>query len=264
MRPNLSARSVSHLTSASEPGTVAPAPLCLNCGASLAGAYCAACGQPKVDLDAPTLHVLRDALSDVTDFDGRVLRTVRAMGTPGRLTLEFLRGRRAPYLSPLKLFLIVGTVLSVTWALTRGVDARYYGYANVGSASAYIDTLVRGLLAASVTIAVSSWIFSLGRRRFLDEAVFALHVVSAVSLWIALVIWLATAWKLVWVTAARVPRGVLSLPFLMFLPALVVALGYIAAAVRRVHGVRWWVALLHTLVFAVVGAAVVRVALLVL
>ena len=208
--------------------------------------------------------MLRDALSEAIDFDGRVLRTVRAMATPGRLTLEFLRGRRVPYLSPLKLFLVVGAVLSATWALTRGVDARYYGFDNRGSPSAYIDTVVRGLLAASLTIAISSWIFSLGRRRFLDEAVFALHVVAAVSLWTAVVIWLATAWKLAWVSVARVPRSVPSLPFLMFLPALVVALGYIAAAVRRVHGVRWWLALLQTLVFAVVGVAVVRVALLVL
>ena len=262
MRPNPFARPTSRLTTASEPDAVAPAAVCLNCGAPLAGAYCAACGQPKIDLAAPTLHLLRDALSDATDFDGRVLRTVRAMGTPGRLTLEFLRGRRVPYLSPLKVFLIAGAVLSATWAATRGVDARYYGLANYASASAYINTVVRGLLAASVAIAVTSWAISRGRRRFLDEAVFSLHVVAAVSLWTAIVIWLATAWKLAWVTAANVPSSVPSLIFLIFLPALVVGLSYIAAAVQRVYGVPRWVASLRTLVFAVVGIAIVSLALL--
>src|SRR3954447_25273586 len=84
-------------------------PDCLNCGAPLGAEYCAACGQRAVDPDAPTWHVLKEAVSDATDFDGRAIRTLRALVSPGLLTLEFLRGRRAPYLGPLKLFLLAGT-----------------------------------------------------------------------------------------------------------------------------------------------------------
>ena len=142
-----SGRPISQRTFASESGVVTPASLCLNCGTPIANAYCAACGQPNVDLSASTWHVVREAWSDATDLDGRVLRTVRALRSPGQLTLEFLRGRRVPYVGPLKLFLIVGAAVSATWALTRGVDARYYGLVGGGeSASAYIETVVRGLL----------------------------------------------------------------------------------------------------------------------
>jgi hypothetical protein len=244
----------------SEP--VADAPLCLNCHTQLTGAYCAACGQRHVDLAEPTWHVVREALSDATDVDGRVFRTLRALASPGRLTLEFLRGSRVRYLNPLKLFLIVGAVLAATWTLTRGVDARYYGVATNQSAREYIDTVVRGLLAASLAIAVSSWIVSRGRRRFLDEAVFALHVVAAVSLWTAAIIWLGTAWKLVWTTTAQVPPGVPSLIYLVFLPAAVVAVGYVTRAIQRVHGVPWWAAAIRSLVFATVGMAAVLLAIL--
>lgn len=215
-------------------------PTCLSCGAPLVGAYCAACGQRTVDLAAPTWHVLREALADATDLDGRVLRTLRTATVPGRLTAEFLRGRRAPYLGPVKLFLLAGALLSTTWVLTRGVDARFYGYASDTSASAYIDTVVRGLVAASLAVAVGSWALAGRRRRLLDETVLALHVVAALSLAAAVVIWLGTAWKLAWGTAARVPPGVPPLPYVLFLPAAVLGPAYLAGALRRVHGGPWW------------------------
>lgn len=238
--------------------TSAAASRCLNCGEPLAGAYCATCGQPEVDLSESTWRVVQDALSDATDLDGRVLRTIRALGSPGRLTLEFLRGSRVPYVGPLKLFLLTGAALSATWALTREVDARFYGLALSGSASAYIDTVVRGLLTGGITIALSSWLFSRGRRRLLDEAVFSLHIAAAVSLWTTIIVWLAAAWKLAWGTQAQVPDRMPSLIYLAFLPAVCIFLIYVTVAIRRVHGVAWWLAALRTLVFATVGIAALR------
>jgi hypothetical protein len=99
---------------------MATAESCVNCAAPLAGAYCAACGQRAVEPHVGTWHVLREGLPDVADFDGRSIGTLRALVAPGRLTSEFLRGRRAPYLGPIKLFLFAGTVLTTTWMLTRG------------------------------------------------------------------------------------------------------------------------------------------------
>lgn len=200
---------------------------------------------------------MRDAMSEAVDVDGRALRTVRAIASPGRLTMEFLRGRRMPYVGPLKLFVIAGALLSTTWILTRDVDARFYGYTLDGSPSAYIDTVVRGLLLSSVTIAVVSWLLSLGRRRFLDEAVFALHVVAALSVWTVAILWTGTAWKLAWGVVTRVPPSMPSLIYLLFLPAAVAGLAYIIIAMRRVFQVAWWVAVLHTLIVASVGVAVV-------
>src|SRR5262250_3403229 len=81
-------------------GVPVTASACLNCGASLAGEYCGACGQRAVDLAESTWRTIREAFSDAFDFDGRVLRTVRALKTPGKLTLEFVHGRRMPYVGP--------------------------------------------------------------------------------------------------------------------------------------------------------------------
>jgi hypothetical protein len=234
-----------------------PPPACLNCGAALAGPYCATCGQRAVDLAAPTWDVVRDAVAEATDVDGRVLRTARALLRPGLLTAEFLRGRRAPYVGPLKLFVVAGTALSTTWVLTRGVDAAFYGFAPDTSAGAYIETFVRGLLASSLAFALTGWALALGRRRLLDEAVLALHVVSALALLAVVAIWLGTGLKLLWgAGAARAP----SLFYVLFLPAAAVGGLYVAAALRRVHGGAWWAALLRAVVAGAAGLAAVTAA----
>jgi hypothetical protein len=254
------------MTQPSPVPVVRPAPIadsvaetadCLNCGAQLAGAFCARCGQKVVDLEEPTWHVVVDALGEAIDFDGRVVRTGRAMLTPGELTREFLRGRRAPFLGPLKLFLLAGTALTTTWIVTRGIDARFYGMASDTSAAKYIDTVVRGAMASGIAIALGSWAVAGGRRRLLDEGVFALHLVAALALWAAAVIWLGTIWKLIWGNVSAVPRWVPSLPLLIFLPSMVMGLVYLGAAVHRVHGGRWWSVALRSAVIVAFGVAAV-------
>ena len=230
---------------------------CLHCGAPLADAYCGACGQRAVDLTESTWRVMREAMTDAIDIDGRALRTVRALKTPGQLTVEFLRGRRVPYFGPLKVFLFAGAALTTTWILTRGVDGHYYGLTYDGSTSGYIDTVVRGSFTGCAAVALCSWLLGLGRRRLLDEIVFALHSVAAMLLWASAVIWLGTGWKLLWGTSAAVPSGVPSLPFLLFLPAVVAGLAYVVVGDRRVHGGAWWIAAVRALVFMAVAAAVV-------
>lgn len=47
-------------------------------------------------------------VDEVLDVDGRIFRTIRLLFTrPGQLTADFLSGRRARYVHPLRLFLVV-------------------------------------------------------------------------------------------------------------------------------------------------------------
>jgi hypothetical protein len=242
------------LAPSSTPGDAGTPPACLNCGAPLAGEYCAACGQRAIDPSAPTWHVVRDVVAEAADLDGRVLSTARALISPGLLTAEFLRGRRALYLGPLKLALLAGVVLTTTWVATRGVDSHYYGLIPVdGATVTYINSVVRGSLAASAAIAIGSWGLAGGRRRLLDEMVFALHLNAALSLLASAVIWLGTMWKLVWGTVAATPSGLPSLPYLLFLPSSAAGLVYITLSIRRVHGSSWWLATLRATILAIMG-----------
>jgi Protein of unknown function (DUF3667) len=91
---------------------------CDNCGAQVPQRYCGVCGQQA---DSP-VHSLREfarhAAEDLTHADSRVWRTLSALlRRPGFLTTEFLHGRRARYLPPLRLYLM----LSVVFFLCAGI-----------------------------------------------------------------------------------------------------------------------------------------------
>ena len=89
---------------------------CLNCGETLYGAFCAACGQRSVPAEPTVKEIAGDAWQELSGYDGRIAATFRALLRPGHLTVEYLRGRRARYLSPVRLYLIVSVIYFVAAA----------------------------------------------------------------------------------------------------------------------------------------------------
>ena len=88
---------------------------CPNCGSELLRRYCAECGQKAPH---PDDYSLREHVSDLVDqiasFDGRILRTLWTLiSRPGALTVAHMAGRRARYLRPLQLFLLVNVLLFI-------------------------------------------------------------------------------------------------------------------------------------------------------
>jgi hypothetical protein len=92
---------------------------CLNCGAVLTGRYCANCGQ-VADVHVPsTGELVHEALEGITHSDSRLWSTLYLLWfKPGKLTQEFVAGRRAAYLPPFRLYL----VLSILFFLTASVS----------------------------------------------------------------------------------------------------------------------------------------------
>jgi hypothetical protein len=91
---------------------------CLNCGAVLGGEYCSQCGQRAGRQDLRLSDVSRELLGDLVEWDSRVWRTlVPLMFRPGYLTAEFMAGRRARYVPPLRLYLIISFILFLTLSL---------------------------------------------------------------------------------------------------------------------------------------------------
>ena len=85
--------------------------LCYNCSAPLSGAYCAVCGQKALPLN-PGLHdFLHDFVHEMLHVDGKIFRSVRTLFlSPGLLTREQFEGRRARWISPIRLYLIFSLV----------------------------------------------------------------------------------------------------------------------------------------------------------
>ena len=98
--------------------TTTPQTACLNCGVPLAGPFCSACGQRNIPPYPSLRELVVDAFWELSGWDGRFAATVRELFRhPGMLTREFLEGRRARYISPLRLYLMASLVYFLSAAL---------------------------------------------------------------------------------------------------------------------------------------------------
>ncbi len=96
-----------------------PEDQCENCGALLHGPYCSQCGQKSADRIVPVWHMINEALEAVFELDVRVFRTFpKFLFLPGRLTKEYIEGRRKRYIRPFRLYLFATFLLFTTLALT--------------------------------------------------------------------------------------------------------------------------------------------------
>ncbi len=81
---------------------------CLNCGTALSGQYCGNCGQRARSRLISTWELLSDAFGDLFELDSRIWRTVvPLLLRPGKLTYEYLQGRRACFMPPFRTYLVL-------------------------------------------------------------------------------------------------------------------------------------------------------------
>ena len=257
---------------------------CPNCGSTAVRRYCADCGQA---LPAPDDYAVRAHAADVVDqiatVDGKAVRTVWALvARPGLLTVEHLRGRRARWLKPLQLFLLVNVLLFVVAPRVPMFSYRLEAYrrfappsparvsrlveraapaADVAAAERYaaaFDARVEAqrkslilLLAPAFALALQA-LLALRRapagplvpRRYGEHLVFSLHTLAFA--------WLALAGTYGLIATAmpaldRFGRSVVSLTAIALLVATPV---YLFVAVRRVYALRALPALLVTAALA--------------
>jgi hypothetical protein len=93
---------------------------CANCGTPLAGRFCHACGQKRIESeDRRFAHLVSQFVEALTDLDSRFWRSLRSlMFRPGRLSAEYLAGRRARYMGPVALFVIANVLYFVAPGIT--------------------------------------------------------------------------------------------------------------------------------------------------
>nr|MCU0395591.1 DUF3667 domain-containing protein [Chitinophagaceae bacterium] len=84
---------------------------CLNCGAQVQGRYCHICGQENIETHETLWGLFTHFVYDITHFDGKFFSTLRyLLFRPGFLSMEYLRGRRASYLHPIKMYVFTSAL----------------------------------------------------------------------------------------------------------------------------------------------------------
>lgn len=98
---------------------------CANCETELQGPFCHACGQLAEDMHKSIVRLAIESIESFFHFDGRLWRTLPNLALrPGRLTRDYLNGRRAPQIPPFRMFLVVLIVVFFVghWARPDAAD----------------------------------------------------------------------------------------------------------------------------------------------
>lgn len=206
---------------------------CLNCAALLTGPWCAACGQRGMPADPTWGEVTHQAAAELLNVDGKVLVTVRLLLTrPGELTAELLRGRRAPYVNPLRLYLTASLVYFLLGAVLPNPDVNVDPAVSQPGPEASIAAALDRILAAVpraifALVPVFAWIVRLThrdvRRNYPAFLYFSLHVHTAFFLVLTLTVPLQMFASDIWINAAQ-------------LTVFLGMVAYLASALQRTFG----------------------------
>jgi hypothetical protein len=236
---------------------------CHNCGIKLTGPYCAACGQKSVPLNVTLHEFVHELTHETLHVDGRIFQSMRRLVTsPGFLTREYLEGRRARWISPIRLYLIFSVAYFGLSALTGfrvgfyesgkqsgwnfsirnapqvGVtveddkdaedEAKKLGFETVAELREAVNHAILAWIprVMFVLLPLFAWLVALAYRRvdpnYLHHLIFSVHVHAA---------WFAAG-------AAAKLVGLASRPLGQMLEQLVLVFGtiYVVLAFRRVYG----------------------------
>ena len=84
---------------------------CANCGVDLNGKFCHSCGQSSNSMIKFFGDVAKDLLDDAFGYDSRLKHSIfPLLFKPGRITLDYVKGKRFHYVLPFKLYLITSVL----------------------------------------------------------------------------------------------------------------------------------------------------------
>lgn len=93
---------------------------CQNCGTPIPVRFCTTCGQLGADFHRPVWDLVASSFADMFSLDGRLWHTLPPLLLrPGRMTRDYIDGRRARFVPPFRLFLLTSVIffLTVFWVL---------------------------------------------------------------------------------------------------------------------------------------------------
>jgi len=112
---------------------------CSNCDTPLVGEYCHGCGQSSHNPVRSFGHAVEEVFESFWHLDGKIFRTLRQLLHPGVLAIDYLAGRRARYVPPMRLFVVLCALAFFVGTFTLKIQA--------GAADAQVQAEVQKALA---------------------------------------------------------------------------------------------------------------------
>ncbi len=232
---------------------------CLSCRTQLQGKYCHECGERVVEATDFTLKkIIGDGVNIFTNLDSKLFQSFFTLvAHPGKLTEEYILGRRKPYMKPFQIFLICTILFFLIlsdfdaflvpsrWffrdAAEFGINIMDLVKAKMAEKSMsqeevaiLYDSVVAGysklfIVVLLPLIALFTFLF---KRKDMPE--FGKHFILAIHNFSFLVTWLFTAFLITFLTPLK------SVKTLAFIIIFAVVFIYLAISFQRVWKMNWW------------------------
>jgi hypothetical protein len=151
-----------------------PTEQCANCGAALAGRFCHVCGQRDDSVVVPLRRFVVDGFREALSLEGQVVGTLKALVlAPGDLTLSYLQGRRARFISPVRLYLLTSVVFATALAFNNSLILSLPS--SEPDRNEWLRVWLWLVLPMMLVFAVLLMLATSRRRYFVEHLAFTLH-----------------------------------------------------------------------------------------
>jgi hypothetical protein len=217
---------------------------CKNCGAVAVAKFCPECGQ-STKIGIPRLFdLMHDGFGAVFSYDAKIWRTLGVLVTrPGQLTVDYIDGKRAKYLSPFQLFFWLEAIAFLSHRLFFSKNA------------IEIDLKTKALLLVGIVIVIG-----LAFLNYRKSVAFVFHLIAGTHIWSFLMLVLLVEYTVVpgaaTVLAARhwIPLAPDIGSFLTLITQIIMVI-YMVLSIRRVYTNSYWLAIVQTMVLFVLYKA---------
>lgn len=238
---------------------------CLNCGTDVKNTFCHHCGQRVRDnSDRSVSWLLGEFLGNLFFIDNRFLLSVGYLiRFPGRMTVEFLGGKRKKFISPISLFLFFNLIYFLVNPLSdyslplydqtysqpysgkwmedwirlklqnKGLDWQAYSiiYQKMS------DNIAKSIMIINVPlIALFMYAMVFKRRRYyFDSLIFAFHYFSVFMASLVMLSWANTGFEFLSIGDDSIMYNISFMLFTLCIPVL-----YAMLSIKKFLGIRWF------------------------
>ncbi len=154
---------------------------CLNCGTTVSGKYCSNCGQKYQPTKLPLKFFLDDVVETLFTIDNRVFRTIIDLFTkPGKVTQDYIDGKRAKYLPPLRVYLSISVIYFLLAQFIDSDKILFVNFSQDGDSRINLAKFVQTGLFLLVPV-MAGILKILHRKRkafYIEYLIFSIHIHS--------------------------------------------------------------------------------------
>ncbi|SCC40239.1 Protein of unknown function [Chitinophaga costaii] len=141
---------------------------CLNCGHEVPERYCGHCGQENIQPHETFGHLVHHFAADVVHYDSKFHTSIQyLLFRPGRLTKEYLAGKRVSFINPIRLYIFVSFVFFFTaFAITQKEEAGQENETGIHPAvlAQVRDSVINGLRQDGLEISKDEKVYPLADK----------------------------------------------------------------------------------------------------